>query len=165
MIDQSEILSHSQVQFITLVFGGAQLCCDFYETRQATRIWWPISWAKSTHFDFFTINVTVWSHILSSDGDALSSCTFFVSLTQLVMCHDCLPSRPVLGGYLIMVITFSQFFKILQNHRTTYWFWSFEKRRQKSKNRQHFKTPEELQFSWNNRLNAVIWFDIFWNWG
>jgi hypothetical protein len=26
MIDQSEILSCSQVQFITLFFGGAQLC-------------------------------------------------------------------------------------------------------------------------------------------
>jgi hypothetical protein len=29
MIDQSEILSRSQVQFITLFFGGAQLCCVF----------------------------------------------------------------------------------------------------------------------------------------
>jgi hypothetical protein len=34
MIDQSEILSRSQVQFITLFFGGAQLCCDF--TSHAT---------------------------------------------------------------------------------------------------------------------------------
>jgi hypothetical protein len=30
MINQSEILSRSQVQFITLFFGGAQqLCCTF----------------------------------------------------------------------------------------------------------------------------------------
>ncbi len=31
MINQSEILSHNQVQFITLFFGGAQLCCAFYQ--------------------------------------------------------------------------------------------------------------------------------------
>jgi hypothetical protein len=32
MIDQSEILSRSQVQLITLFFfGGAQLCCAFYQ--------------------------------------------------------------------------------------------------------------------------------------
>jgi hypothetical protein len=29
MIDQSEILSHSQVQFITLFFGGAQCLGPF----------------------------------------------------------------------------------------------------------------------------------------
>jgi hypothetical protein len=29
--------------------------------------------AKPTHFDFFTINFTVWSHILSTGGDALSA--------------------------------------------------------------------------------------------
>jgi hypothetical protein len=29
MIDQSEILSRNQVQFITLFFGGAELCCTF----------------------------------------------------------------------------------------------------------------------------------------
>jgi len=33
MIDQSEILSRSKVQFITPFFGGAQLCCDFYQPR------------------------------------------------------------------------------------------------------------------------------------
>jgi hypothetical protein len=37
MIDQSEILSRSQVQFITLFFGGAQLCWAFYEPRQAAK--------------------------------------------------------------------------------------------------------------------------------
>jgi hypothetical protein len=31
----------------------------------------PISWAKPAHFDFFAINFTVWSHILSTVGDAL----------------------------------------------------------------------------------------------
>jgi hypothetical protein len=29
MIDHLEILSGSQVQLITLIFGGAQLCCAF----------------------------------------------------------------------------------------------------------------------------------------
>ncbi len=38
MIDQSEILSRSQVQFITLFFGGVQLCCAIYQPRQAARI-------------------------------------------------------------------------------------------------------------------------------
>jgi hypothetical protein len=32
----------------------------------------PISWVKPTHFDFFTINCTVWSQILSTLEDALS---------------------------------------------------------------------------------------------
>jgi hypothetical protein len=32
----------------------------------------PISWAKPAHFDFFTLNCTVWSHILSTGGDALT---------------------------------------------------------------------------------------------
>jgi hypothetical protein len=27
---------------------------------------------KPEHFDFFTLNLTVWSHILSTSGDALS---------------------------------------------------------------------------------------------
>jgi hypothetical protein len=31
-----------------------------------------ISWAKPAHFDFFTINFPVWSHILRTIGDALS---------------------------------------------------------------------------------------------
>jgi hypothetical protein len=39
MIDQSEKLSRSHVQFITLCFGGPQLCCAFYQPRQAARIW------------------------------------------------------------------------------------------------------------------------------
>jgi hypothetical protein len=31
----------------------------------------PISWAKPAHFDFSTINFTIWSHMLSTGGDAL----------------------------------------------------------------------------------------------
>ncbi len=38
-IDQSEIPSRSQVQFITLFFRGARLCCAFYQPRQSGRIW------------------------------------------------------------------------------------------------------------------------------
>jgi hypothetical protein len=37
MIDQSEILSRGQVQFITLFFGGAQMCCAFYQPLQAAQ--------------------------------------------------------------------------------------------------------------------------------
>jgi hypothetical protein len=33
MIDQSEILTSSQVQFITLFFGGAQLCVVPFTNR------------------------------------------------------------------------------------------------------------------------------------
>jgi hypothetical protein len=32
----------------------------------------PISCAKPAHFDFFTINFTVWSHILSIGGDVFT---------------------------------------------------------------------------------------------
>ncbi len=39
VIDQSEILSRSQVQFITVLLGGAQLCCAFYQPLQGARIW------------------------------------------------------------------------------------------------------------------------------
>ncbi len=45
VIDQSEILSRSQVQFITLFFGGPQLCCALYQPWQAARIW-----CKKTNF-------------------------------------------------------------------------------------------------------------------
>jgi hypothetical protein len=77
-IDQSKIVTRSQVQFITLFFWGAQLCCAFHQPRQAARFGAekPISWAKPSHFDFFTINFTVWSHILSTIRDAL--CTLWI---------------------------------------------------------------------------------------
>jgi hypothetical protein len=45
VIDQSEIPSCSQVQFITLFSGGAQLCCAFHQPRQPARIW-----CKKTNF-------------------------------------------------------------------------------------------------------------------
>jgi len=59
-------------------FGSAQLCCAFYQPWQAPRFGAgkPISWAKPAHFDFYAINFTVWSHILSTIGDALKNvCT------------------------------------------------------------------------------------------
>jgi hypothetical protein len=44
MIDQLEILSLSQVQFITLIFGVAHICCcAFYQPRQGGRIWCGIT--------------------------------------------------------------------------------------------------------------------------
>jgi hypothetical protein len=39
VIDQSKILSRSQVQFITLSLGAAQLCCAIYKPLQAAQIW------------------------------------------------------------------------------------------------------------------------------
>jgi hypothetical protein len=38
-IGQSEILSPSKVEFITLFFGGAQLCRALYQPGQGARIW------------------------------------------------------------------------------------------------------------------------------
>jgi hypothetical protein len=44
MIDQLEILSLSQVQFSTLVFGVAHLwSCAFYQPRQGGRLWCGIN--------------------------------------------------------------------------------------------------------------------------
>jgi hypothetical protein len=50
----------------------------------------PISWAKLAHFDFFIINFTAWSHILSTGGDALSTPMDFF---PLVKCHKILSSK------------------------------------------------------------------------
>jgi hypothetical protein len=76
MIDQSEILSCSHVQFITLFFGSTQLCCAFYQPWQAALHEFgaekPISWAKPAHFDFLAINFTLWSHILCTGEEALT---------------------------------------------------------------------------------------------
>jgi hypothetical protein len=73
MIDQLEILSLNQVQFITLVFGGAQLCWTWLSAKlHEFGVGKPISWAKLAHFDFFAINFTVWTHILTTIGDALN---------------------------------------------------------------------------------------------
>ncbi len=88
IIDQSKILSHSQVQFITLLFGGAHLCCAFYQPRQAAPIWCRKTnwWDNPTHFDFFATNCTVWtvwSHILSTGGDALTTDTSSVSMCNM----------------------------------------------------------------------------------
>jgi hypothetical protein len=39
VIHKSEILSRSQVQFITLfLLGGAQLCCAIHQPQQAAQI-------------------------------------------------------------------------------------------------------------------------------
>jgi len=35
VINQSKILSRSQVQLITFFLGGAQPCCAFHQPRQA----------------------------------------------------------------------------------------------------------------------------------
>jgi hypothetical protein len=40
VINQSEIFTRSQVQFITLFLGGAQLCCALYQPWQVVQLWW-----------------------------------------------------------------------------------------------------------------------------
>jgi len=40
----------------------------------------PISWAKPEHFDSFAINCSVWTHIVSTLGDALSHFTLYSDL-------------------------------------------------------------------------------------
>jgi len=74
MIDQSEILSRSQVQFITLFLEVHNCVASFTSHGKLHEFGAekPISWAKPAHFDFFTINFTVWSRILSIAGAALS---------------------------------------------------------------------------------------------
>ncbi len=42
-----------------------------------------ISWAKPVHFDFFKINFTVLSHILSTGGDALGC--IYISIARCVL--------------------------------------------------------------------------------
>jgi hypothetical protein len=82
MIDESEILSRSHVQFTILFFGGAQLGMHVYAvptqmlcTGQGKLYKFvagkPLSWAKLAHFDVFEIHFTVRRHIRSSGGDTL----------------------------------------------------------------------------------------------
>ncbi len=71
-LDQS-FWFNNQKYCITLFFGGAQLCCAFYGKLCEFGAEKPISWTKLAHFDFFQINFTVWSHILSTVGDALTT--------------------------------------------------------------------------------------------
>ncbi len=70
MIDRSEILSRSQVQFITL------LCCAPFTSHGKVHEFGaekPISWVKLAHFNFLAISFIVWSHILcTGSGDALT---------------------------------------------------------------------------------------------
>jgi hypothetical protein len=53
---------HSFLEVLRLSPAMAS-CTDLVQKK-------PIFWAKPAHFDFFTINFTVWSHILSTSVDA-----------------------------------------------------------------------------------------------
>jgi hypothetical protein len=44
-------------------------------------------WAKPAHFDFVAINFTVWSHILSTVGDALNTSIWVVAKLQMTSIH------------------------------------------------------------------------------
>ncbi len=75
MMGQSEILSHNSGPiYYTLSFLEVHNCVAHFTNHGKLHKFGaekPISWAKPAHFDFFTINFTVWSHILSTGGDAL----------------------------------------------------------------------------------------------
>jgi hypothetical protein len=60
MIDQSEILSNSYVQFITLFFGGHTCVTRFTSHGKMHKFGpeKPIFWSKPAYFDIFTINFT-----------------------------------------------------------------------------------------------------------
>ncbi len=75
MINHSEILSCSQVQFITLFFLEvhnyvASLPATASSTTLVQKNQFPD--LKPAHFDFFAINFTICSHILCTGGDALT---------------------------------------------------------------------------------------------
>jgi hypothetical protein len=75
IIDLLEVLSLSPVQFITLVFWGAHPFVAPFTSHAKLHefgVEKPISGAKLAYFTvFFAINFTVWSHILSTTGDAV----------------------------------------------------------------------------------------------
>ncbi len=72
MIDQSEILSSSKVQFITLLFGGTHLCCAFYQLWLAAQMWCRKTnfLSLTGKFWLFALNFTFRSNILRNVGDA-----------------------------------------------------------------------------------------------
>jgi hypothetical protein len=88
-----------QSNFITLFCGGAQLCCVVPFTSHLLPATGKLhevgakeinflSYKLLAHFAFFTINFTLWSHILSTIGDALNTWLelhplFFIQLSQL----------------------------------------------------------------------------------
>jgi hypothetical protein len=57
-------------------------CCAFYQSRQEFGAEKPISWVKLTHCDVFAINFTVWSHILSTVGHALTRQQGYINMVQ-----------------------------------------------------------------------------------
>jgi hypothetical protein len=71
MTDQSETLSRSQVQLVTLLLEVHYCVAPFISQGKLHEFGErkPISSAKPAHFDIFTINFTVWSHIRSTGGD------------------------------------------------------------------------------------------------
>jgi len=60
MIDQSEILSHSEVRFITLFLEVHKNCVAPFTSHGTLHEFGaekPISWAKLPHFDFLTTDL------------------------------------------------------------------------------------------------------------
>jgi len=74
MIDYSDILSRRQVQFITLFFGGAELCCAFNQPRHDARIWSRKNQFPELNRSSLTFlqEILLCGVILSTVGDALT---------------------------------------------------------------------------------------------
>jgi hypothetical protein len=87
MTDQSETLSRSQVQLVTLLLEVHYCVAPFISQGKLHEFGErkPISSAKPAHFDIFTINFTVWSHIRSTGGDALK----LVEKLVIIMPSNC----------------------------------------------------------------------------
>ncbi len=71
MIDQSEIRIHLLHSFLEVHNCVAPFTS--HDKLHAYGAEKPISWAKRAHFDFLASNFPVWSPILSTIGDALST--------------------------------------------------------------------------------------------
>jgi len=87
MINQSEILSRSQVQFITLFFEVHNCVAPLPTMASCTNL------VQKTNFDFFALNCTVWSHILCTCGDALTIFHFKYSNTWDPEIRGCLEQK------------------------------------------------------------------------
>jgi hypothetical protein len=83
----------------------------------------PISWAKPAHFDFFAINFTVWSNILSTVGDALRVVAAVLSMWPSKIKMD---EKSLIMTFLLSEMVLDQCWAVLspqpffENHQ--FWF-------------------------------------------
>jgi len=88
----------------------------------------PISWAKPAHFNFLTTSFTVWSHILSTSGDA--------SIAQFLTLHIYF-SHPSLVVFILLHLATPRLKlklgqhngggPLIANHLDQSWWWANQK--------------------------------------